>query len=223
MYLNNKSIYIPKTAHRSHESMHQIHECIMRSSRCQSDRKGDTFYISNYINSNSKIQSRQELYGHAFSALWRPIVKLSGVGQSLDGWPKIYYQELLRVSDGTLSRWSRLHLQSLAPINPYWGPHGGLWPVLLICIIRKACAAAMGTLIDWWWWWWWWWWWLWWWHQPDTKMTSDTKTNRRKGNPQTVYDYNVPTDGHRSCFWVRTLAETWPSPTMWAHSRWVST
>jgi hypothetical protein len=76
MYLNNKSIYIPKTAHRSHESMHQIHECIMRSSRCQSDRKGDTFYISNYINSNSKIQSRQELYGHAFSALWRPIVEV---------------------------------------------------------------------------------------------------------------------------------------------------
>jgi hypothetical protein len=28
---------------------------------------------------------------------------------------KIYYLELLRASVGTLSRWSRLHLQSLAP------------------------------------------------------------------------------------------------------------
>jgi hypothetical protein len=28
---------------------------------------------------------------------------------------KIYYLELLRASEGMLSRWSRLHLQSLAP------------------------------------------------------------------------------------------------------------
>jgi hypothetical protein len=28
---------------------------------------------------------------------------------------KIYYHELLRASEGTLNRWSRLHLQSLAP------------------------------------------------------------------------------------------------------------
>jgi hypothetical protein len=33
------------------------------------------------------------------------------------GWvTKIYYIELLRAPDGKLSRWSRLHLQSLAPI-----------------------------------------------------------------------------------------------------------
>jgi hypothetical protein len=32
------------------------------------------------------------------------------------GWvTKIYYLELLRASAGALSRWSRLHLQSLAP------------------------------------------------------------------------------------------------------------
>jgi hypothetical protein len=32
------------------------------------------------------------------------------------GWvTKIYYLELLHASEGTLSRWSRLHLQSLAP------------------------------------------------------------------------------------------------------------
>jgi hypothetical protein len=35
---------------------------------------------------------------------------------SVTGWvTKIYYFELLRASEGTLSRWSRLHLQSLAP------------------------------------------------------------------------------------------------------------
>jgi hypothetical protein len=36
--------------------------------------------------------------------------------RSVIGWvTKIYYLELLRTSEGTLSRWSRLQLQSLAP------------------------------------------------------------------------------------------------------------
>jgi hypothetical protein len=36
---------------------------------------------------------------------------------SIIGWvTKIYYLELLRASEGTLSHWSRLHLQSLSPI-----------------------------------------------------------------------------------------------------------
>jgi hypothetical protein len=35
--------------------------------------------------------------------------------RSVIGWvTKIYYHELLRASEGTLSCWSRLHLQSLA-------------------------------------------------------------------------------------------------------------
>jgi hypothetical protein len=35
--------------------------------------------------------------------------------RSVTGWvTKIYYLELRRASEGTLSRWSRLHLQSLA-------------------------------------------------------------------------------------------------------------
>jgi hypothetical protein len=52
--------------------------------------------------------------------LW--ILKLlSNVVTMMSQWPvlgwvtKIYYFELLRASEGTLSRWSRLHLQSLAP------------------------------------------------------------------------------------------------------------
>jgi hypothetical protein len=37
------------------------------------------------------------------------------------GWvTKIYCLELLRASEGTLSRWSRLHLQSLAPTPVSW-------------------------------------------------------------------------------------------------------
>jgi hypothetical protein len=35
---------------------------------------------------------------------------------SVIGWmTKIYYLELLRASEGTLIRWLRLHLQSIAP------------------------------------------------------------------------------------------------------------
>jgi hypothetical protein len=47
-------------------------------------------------------------------------LKLSNVGRSLDGGPKIYYLELLRASEDTLSRWSRLYLQSLTPTKPHW-------------------------------------------------------------------------------------------------------
>jgi hypothetical protein len=60
--------------------------------------------------------------------------KLSNIGQSLDGWPKIYYLELLRASEGTLSRWSRVYLQSLAPTNPHWVRLVGHGPFFLYVI-----------------------------------------------------------------------------------------
>jgi hypothetical protein len=59
------------------------------------------------------------------------IMILSNVGQLLDGWPKIFYLELFRTSEGTLSRWSRLHLQSLAPTKPHWGRLVGYDPFFL--------------------------------------------------------------------------------------------
>jgi hypothetical protein len=65
--------------------------------------------------------------------------KLSNVGQSLDGFiilPKIYYLELLRASEGTLSRWSRQHLQSLASTIPHWACVVGYGPFSL-CVIHK--------------------------------------------------------------------------------------
>jgi hypothetical protein len=54
----------------------------------------------------------------------------------LDRLPKIYYRELLCVSEGTLSRWSRLHLQSLAPTNPHWARRLG-YGLFSLCVIHK--------------------------------------------------------------------------------------
>jgi hypothetical protein len=61
--------------------------------------------------------------------------KLSNVGRSLDGWPKIYYIELLRASQGTLSRWSRLHLQ-LVPTNLHWVRVVG-YGLFSLCVIQN--------------------------------------------------------------------------------------
>jgi hypothetical protein len=69
--------------------------------------------------------------------------QLSNVGQSLDRWPKIYYLDFLRASEDTLSRWSRLHMQSLAPTNPQWARVVGYGP-LFLCVIRKTCAPQWG-------------------------------------------------------------------------------
>jgi hypothetical protein len=43
---------------------------------------------------------------------------------------------VLRASEGTLSRWSRLLLQSLAPTNPHWARVVAYCPFSL-CVIRK--------------------------------------------------------------------------------------
>jgi hypothetical protein len=90
----------------------------------------------------------EEVGGFVVSALGVWSRKISNIGRASDGWPKIYYFELLCASDGMLSRWFRLYLQSFAPTNPHWA-----WPVLLVGkSIRKACAPAVGgTLIGWWW------------------------------------------------------------------------
>jgi hypothetical protein len=56
----------------------------------------------------------------------------------------MYYLELLRASEGTLSRWSRLYLQSLVT-NPHWARAVGYGPFSL-CVIHKV-ALAVRTLI----------------------------------------------------------------------------
>jgi hypothetical protein len=69
--------------------------------------------------------------------------KLSNVGQSLHELLKKYYLELLRASKGTLSRWSRLHLQSLAHTNPHWARVVG-YGAFSLCIIHKegVCPSS---------------------------------------------------------------------------------
>jgi hypothetical protein len=49
----------------------------------------------------------------------------------------IYYLEHLRASEVTLSRWSRLYLQSLAPTKMNWARVVGYSPFSL-CVIRKV-------------------------------------------------------------------------------------
>jgi hypothetical protein len=77
--------------------------------------------------------------------------KLSNIGRSSDGWPKIYY---LCASEHTLNCWSRLYLQSLAPTNPLRVRVVGYGPFSLWVI--KGGISAVGTLIGCWWRWWWW-------------------------------------------------------------------
>jgi hypothetical protein len=50
---------------------------------------------------------------------------------------KCNYPELLRDSEGTLSRWSQLHLQSLAPTNSHWAGVVSYGPFSL-CVIHKV-------------------------------------------------------------------------------------
>jgi hypothetical protein len=73
----------------------------------------------------------------------------SNVDRSSDEWPKIYYLKLLRVSEGTLSRWSRLHLQYFAPTNLYCTSVVGYGP-FSSCVIHKeglyGCTPAVEIL-----------------------------------------------------------------------------
>jgi hypothetical protein len=63
------------------------------------------------------------------------------------GWvTKIYYLELLRASEGTLSRWSRLHLQSLAPTNPHWVRVVGYGPFFLWVIHKEGLCPSSGDI-----------------------------------------------------------------------------
>jgi hypothetical protein len=64
--------------------------------------------------------------------------KLSNVGQSLDRWKKFTIS-----NSSTLSRWSRLHLQSLVPTNLHWASVVCYGP-LFLCVIHKEdlCSSS---------------------------------------------------------------------------------
>jgi hypothetical protein len=72
--------------------------------------------------------------------------KLSNVGQSLDGSPTIYYLELLHVSEGMLSCWSRLHLQSLTPTNSHWASVVVYGPFSLCVISKEGLCLSSGDI-----------------------------------------------------------------------------
>jgi hypothetical protein len=66
---------------------------------------------------------------------------------SIIGWvTKIYYLELLRASEGTLSRWSRLHLQSLKSTNPHWARMVGYGPFSLCLIQEEGLCPSRGDI-----------------------------------------------------------------------------
>jgi hypothetical protein len=89
----------------------------------------------------------QKLDSPAVSALGVRSRRLSNAlnDQSWDGWLKNYHLELLRASEGTFIRWSRLHLQSLAPTNPHWA-RGGLWPFLLVGVHKEGLCLSSGDI-----------------------------------------------------------------------------
>jgi hypothetical protein len=92
------------------------------------------------------IMHVEELDSPAVSALGVRSRKLSNAlnAQSWDGWPKPYHLELLRASEGTLSRWFRLHLQSLAPTNPHWARVVGYGPSSLWVIHKEGLCPSSG-------------------------------------------------------------------------------
>jgi hypothetical protein len=59
----------------------------------------------------------------------------------------IYYLELLCTSKDTLSRWSWLHLQSLAPTNPHWARVVGYGPFCLWLIVKEGLCPSSGDII----------------------------------------------------------------------------
>jgi hypothetical protein len=75
------------------------------------------------------------------SALQRAIAEIKQ-RWSVDSWPKIYYLGLLRASEGTLSLWSRLYLQSLAPTNPHWACVVGYGPFSLCVTLKEGLCPS---------------------------------------------------------------------------------
>jgi hypothetical protein len=72
--------------------------------------------------------------------------KLSNDGQSLDGWPKMYYLELLRAVEDTISRRSRLHLQSLALTHKHWAHVVDYGPFSLCVIYKEGLCCSSGHI-----------------------------------------------------------------------------
>jgi hypothetical protein len=66
--------------------------------------------------------------------------KLSVVSHWMDD--QKFTIEFLRTLEGMLSRWSRLHLQSLAPTNPHWTRVVGYGPLSLYVIPKEGLCPS---------------------------------------------------------------------------------
>jgi hypothetical protein len=87
----------------------------------------------------------EELDGPAVSALRRAIVEVKQ-RWSVTGWMTKYLLSLLRASKGMFSRWSRLHLQSLAPTNPHWARVVCCVPFSLCVIHKEGLCHSCGDI-----------------------------------------------------------------------------
>jgi hypothetical protein len=113
------------------------------------------------------IRHKEELNGTAVSALWRAIADVKQCWSVFEWVTKNLLSRALSCSEGTLRRWFRLHLQSLAPTNPHWARVVVYGP---FCVIHKeGLCPAVGTLIGWWR--------LWWW---DTRICQFTTATRQE-------------------------------------------
>jgi hypothetical protein len=66
---------------------------------------------------------------------------------SVIGWvTKNLLSRAPQVLEGTLSRWFRLHLQSLAPTNPHWNLVVG-FGTFSLCVIHKEGLCPSSALI----------------------------------------------------------------------------
>jgi hypothetical protein len=57
-----------------------------------------------------------------------------------------YYLELLHALEGRLSRWSRLHMPSLAPTNPHWARVVGYDPFSSCVIHKEGLCLSSGDI-----------------------------------------------------------------------------
>jgi hypothetical protein len=74
--------------------------------------------------------------------LRKNVKKLRNVGQ----WAKIYYIELFRASEGTLSRWHWLHVQLLTPTNSHWVRVVIYGPFSLCVIHKESLYSSSGDI-----------------------------------------------------------------------------
>jgi hypothetical protein len=99
-----------------------------------------------YVCNNNKHLFPPFSYYVTLDPRWGTSARLSNVGQLLDGWPKIYYLELLHASEAPLTRWSLLHLQSLALTYLHWARVVGYGPFSLCVIHKEGLCPSSGDI-----------------------------------------------------------------------------